>query len=367
LFRFLSERNIIQLKVFYTWSQSEQGNIFDPGFGIEKKWDIPLLEGYDHCFVHNTSSEPGSHHFSGIKNPSLNDTVKVYQPDAVLVYGWSFHSHLNAMRYFKEKVPVYFRGDSTLLDEPGGWTLKKAARRLALRWIYRHTDKVFYAGQNNRQYFLEHGLKEDQLIFLPHAIDNNRFASPDETEIDFRASLNIPGDAICIVFAGKLEPKKDPRLLVECFLSLNMPGTFLVIVGNGILETELKSLAKRRTDIHFLPFQNQQNMPAVYRMADLFVLPSKGPGETWGLAVNEAMASSKAILTSNKCGCSIDLVNPGVNGEVFNAADISDLRLKLQLLLEDKQRLTAMGKESRKIINGWSFEKSASIIENELV
>src|ERR1700752_1695452 len=104
LFRLLAERNKIQLKVFYTWSQSESGSIFDPGFGIEKKWDIPLLDGYEHCFVPNTAADPGSHHFTGIKNPGLVNDIKEYQPDAILVYGWNFHSHLKVMRYFKGRV-----------------------------------------------------------------------------------------------------------------------------------------------------------------------------------------------------------------------------------------------------------------------
>ncbi len=43
----------------------------------------------------------------------------------------------------------------------------------------------------------------------------------------------------------------------------------------------------------FLDFQNQQKMPLVYRLCDIFVLPSMGPGETWGLAVNEAMACKR--------------------------------------------------------------------------
>ena len=47
-------------------------------------------------------------------------------------------------------------------------------------------------------------------------------------------------------------------------------------------------------------------MPDIYKTADVFVLPSQG--ETWGLSINEAMASSKAILVSDKCGAAPDLV-----------------------------------------------------------
>ena len=41
LFKLISERNKIKIKVFYTWEQSED-KIFDKIFGREIKWDIPL-------------------------------------------------------------------------------------------------------------------------------------------------------------------------------------------------------------------------------------------------------------------------------------------------------------------------------------
>jgi hypothetical protein len=74
---------------------------------------------------------------------------------------------------FQGKVPVLFRGDSTLLNEQPG--VRKKVRRIFLRWVYKHIDHALYVGTNNKQYFLTHGLKEHQLHYVPHAIDNERF------------------------------------------------------------------------------------------------------------------------------------------------------------------------------------------------
>src|SRR5690606_13801950 len=115
-FRLLAERNNCTLKVFYTWSQSK-GSVKDRTFGKQITWDIPLLEGYDFEFVDNVSKKPGSHHFFGIDCPSLIFKIEAFQPSAILFFGWNFKSNLLAMRHFKNKVPVWFRGDSTLLDE----------------------------------------------------------------------------------------------------------------------------------------------------------------------------------------------------------------------------------------------------------
>src|ERR1700761_2361027 len=137
VFRLLSQRGNIQIKIFYTLG-TDGTEKYDPGFGKAISWDIPLLDGYDYEWTENTSKRPGSNAFGGIINPQLINRIKNWQPDAVLVYGWAYQSHLKVIRYFKGKVPVYFRGDSTLLNKPAG--IKSFFKSLFLRWIYSHID-----------------------------------------------------------------------------------------------------------------------------------------------------------------------------------------------------------------------------------
>ena len=42
IFQLLTTRGIVELKVFYTWSQTNSGLIYDPGFAREVKWDIQI-------------------------------------------------------------------------------------------------------------------------------------------------------------------------------------------------------------------------------------------------------------------------------------------------------------------------------------
>jgi glycosyltransferase involved in cell wall biosynthesis len=365
VFNKLSENRRINPKVFYTWPQS-QGQKYDPGFKRVIEWDIPLLDGYDYEFVDNIAPKPGSNHFNGIVNPELNHRIEAWKPDALLVIGWSYRSHLQAMRHFKSRIPVLFRGDSNLLDE--SHSLKTPLRRAALWWVYRHVDKALYVGEQNKRYFLKHGLKPSQLHFAPHAVDNARFADSTNGSLhqvaEWRDKLRIAAKDFVFLFAGKLESKKDPVALLQAFQAIGRRDVHLVFVGNGVLEDRLRSMAGNSRQIHFLPFQNQSLMPAVYRLGDVFVLPSKGPGETWGLAVNEAMASGRPVLVSDKVGCAVDLVAPGKNGYVFNAGDIGDLVGKMLLLFNNWQNLENMGCLSQQMIQPWSLESLAESIEN---
>ncbi len=369
VFKMLSARGNIKIKVFYTWGEGVLKNKFDPGFGKVIKWDIPLLEGYDFEMVENVAKNPGSHHFSGINNPNLIDMILRWEADALLVFGWSFKSHLAVLRYFHKKIPIYFRGDSTLLDNADN-LIKQSMRRFFLKWIYRHIQTAFYVGVENKKYFLKNGMRENQLVFVPHAIDNDRFSGP--TITNFRKKLNIDDSKIVLLFAGKFEHKKNPQLLLEAFINCNHKCCDLVFVGNGPIESDLHKTYDGITDedlrsrIHFLDFQNQSQMPDVYQACDVFILPSQGPGETWGLAINEAMASSKAVLVSDKCGAAKDLVQAGKNGYIFESGNIDALVKKINLLIQEKENIKLMGIYSRQIIQHWSFHSICASIEQTI-
>ncbi|RYE35697.1 MAG: glycosyltransferase family 1 protein [Sphingobacteriaceae bacterium] len=366
VFKLLSQHKILKIKVFYTLGESGK-NQYDPGFNQKISWDIPLLEGYDFQFQKNTSKKPGSDRFWGIVNPDLINEIEAWGADAVLVYGWAYRSHLKAIRHFKNKIPVFFRGDSTLLNKKN--TLKNSIKNLFLTWVYSYVDHAFYVGKNSKAYFEKFGLRNTQLSFAPHAIDNERFAVDYNSEASvLRQKLGIAPEEILILFAGKLEPVKNPDLLLDAFENLNQPKTHLLFVGNGPLEAALKAKKesiKTASQVHFLNFQNQTAMPALYQACDLFCLPSRS--ESWGLAVNEAMACGKAILVSNQVGCAANLVLEGKNGSIFQSENQADLLQKLQQLMAHKALLTQFGTASASIIQPWNFMNAVEKMQQKIL
>ncbi|HMO33457.1 MAG TPA: glycosyltransferase family 4 protein [Lacibacter sp.] len=365
MFRLLAQRGRIHVRVFYTWGQTKEGEVYDPDFQKAFRWDIPLLDGYEHEFIHNLSENPGAGHFRGIINRDLIPRIDAFQPDALLVFGWSFHSHLKAIRHYSGHLPILFRGDSNLLDEQPGFTLRKGLRRIFLRWLYRHVDTALYTGAANRAYYKKAGMADKQLVFAPHAVDNTRFTDPDgqlQQQADaWRSELGIPPGALVFLFAGKLEPKKDPLLLLDAFLGLTDSKAWLVIAGNGVLEEQLKAKAAGHPRILFTGFRNQREMPVLYRVADVFVLPSRGPGETWGLSVNEAMASGRAVIVSDRCGCAADLVHK--NGFIISAGNKSELFMALNYFFQNPQAAREMGVQGLQVVASCDIPVVASVVE----
>ena len=375
IFQTLARSSTLIARVFYTWSQTAGAAVSDPGFARAITWDIPLLEGYEYEFVQNVADRPGTDHFRGLRNPGLTKAIEAWGADAVLVFGWNLESHLEALRYFKGRIPVFFRGDSTLLDPTSWW--RAAARRVFLRWVYRHIDVAIAVGSNNKDYFRWCGIPENRIVFAPHAIDTTRFADPDGTQAEraaqWRRELGIPAQVRASVFAGKFQPKKDPLLLLEAFSRCGAPG-HLVFVGNGVLEESLRARAGVSANaishptIHFLPFQNQQAMPAVYRLGDLFALPSRGPSETWGLALNEAMASARPVIAGSKVGGARDLVTEGTTGWTFESGNLEQLTAVLTKALTcSDAALTTMGTAAKSESARWSIEAAARGIESAVL
>jgi glycosyltransferase involved in cell wall biosynthesis len=321
-------------------------------------WDIPLLEGYDWEFAPNRAADPGTHHFRGLDNPEMPARLAAWRPDALLVYGWANRTHLNVLRRFKGRVPILFRGDSTLMTGARG--LRRLARMPVLRWVYSHVDLALYPGQRNREYLRACGVGETRMAWMPHCVDNSRFsanaASLERQAAAARRELGVAEDEIAFVFAGKLVPWKAVDHLIRAFLDAPWRAArpHLIIAGSGPREDELRQLAGGHDRVHFLGFRNQTEMPLTYRLGDAFVLPSTG--ETWGLAVNEAMASARPVVVSDRVGCSPDLAADAGFARAFPAGDVASLGRTLAGLAGDRRELHHMGAKALSFIQGWSVE-----------
>lgn len=168
-------------------------------------------------------------------------------------------------------------------------------------------------------YLKEHGepgLREDQKAVWRNGVDTNRFGSEEANSkaIEFRQKFNIAEDDIVFLFSGRLTPEKGAEELLKAFTEVaqKVPNTKLVIAGafffnSNIVspfEQKLRNLASNPTvknRIIFTGFVNYEDMPAIYAMSDICVLPS-----IWDdpapLAVIESLVSGKPLITTRSGG-----------------------------------------------------------------
>lgn len=371
-FRDLAATGAVELKVFYLWDFGVEPR-FDRQFGRPIQWDIPLLDGYEHEFVANRSPDPGTHHFDGLRNPDLVERLQDWRPDAILLFGYLFRSHFGVMFSRRLRgIPMLLRGDSHELFRPPG------PRSVLKRWgrsaLFRRFDAFLAVGAANAEYFRRARVPESKIHFAPHCVDNERFqgAAPEAIREagEWRRQMGISENSPVVLFAGKFEDKKRPLDLVKAFgVALERlrqdagPQASLLLVGSGDLEGRLRAAAGDHLNraVFMAPFQNQSRMPRVYAACDVFALPSYGSGETWGLAVNEAMNLGKPAIVSSHVGCGPDLVIPGETGWIFPAGDIDALADALvQTIAMDGPLREKMGAEARRRVSAYSYDAATA-------
>lgn len=350
IYKGLSRYDNYEIKVFYTWGNSSIHK-FEREFNKDVKWDIPLLDGYNYEFCTNISKDKGTHHFNGINAIDLNEKVEAYNPDLVCIIGWNYKSHLEFINKYSGIYKIALRGDSHLLDKTN--FIKQWIKDIYISRVFKKIDYFFYVGTNNKEYFRHYGAKDNQLYYINHSIENHRFSNLDIDNVnELKSKYTIKDCDRVFLFVGKLEEKKGVKLLIDAFSSLNQDDVKLIIVGDG---SERKHIyASKNKNIIFAGFINQKSIPNYYKLAQVLVIPSIGPNETWGLVINEAMANGLAIIASDKVGAAKDLISG--NGIIVPANDRQSLFNAMRDIFE--YSIQDMSMRSLDIIKDHTLNKS---------
>ncbi len=420
VYKILAQSKDIDLTVYF-YSNFGLGKHFDPQFKTEidfQKEDI--LEGYKYVFLKNLSKVRNFKFFDFI-NYEIPKIIWREKPDYVLVNSWAYFSDwLVVLACLFSKTKLCLRSENPLRHEFKKPKWKIFIKKIILGFLFKRVNLFFYIGEENKKFLKFYGVDENKMIFTPYAVDNDYFQKEYEKlknkREELRKELNIPNDAIVILFVGKLIPKKRPLDLLKAyenvirnirikesnlfvnsdkFVSHSDYSIHLIFVGEGPLREELENYSKKiytnynnnsdsfvnsdkfvysdysnnsdkfglNSDygIHFAGFVSQKEISKYYTLADIFVLPSD-IGETWGLVVNEAMNFGLPIIISDMVGCGPDLVKHGENGFIFKTGDINVLSKYLLKLILSKNDLINYGLKSKEIIKEYSYQKSAENI-----
>ncbi len=311
---------------------------------------------YVSCFMHTSYRELSARK---IFNTVL-EMLHHIKPDIVFAPATPFPSGMASARYRLEN-----NTRSILMDDAWEHSDKRGT---LVRWvkknIHQNIDGAFIPDASHAEYYHKLGFQRDRLIFGVDVVDNDFFsekadASRSEGE-RVRARLNLPEKYF--LFVGRLLPIKGIGTLLEAYrryrISVSTDAWDLVFVGDGREKHKIEAAAGHLSGIHLAGTRTGEGLCQYYGLASVLILPSDT--ETWGLVVNEAMASSLPVIVSKGCGCAEALVENGKNGWTFDVHAVDMLAsLMKQCSSMSKEELGIMGKKSRDRINGWSLDTFA--------
>lgn len=327
LFRTLSKR--VDLRVYFMHKATPKDQS-EAGFDCEFDWDIDLFDGYEHVFLKNRAKKPRLNRFFGCDTPDIKEHIAKEHFDAFVVLGWHLKSYWQAVRACHHmKIPVVIRGDSKLGTHT--FPLKRALKEIYTRIMINQFDGFLTVGQKNREYLLHYGAEEERLEFSPHFVENNWFKERSELSSkqadELRATFGASKETVLLLFVGKFIRVKRPLDVVQALKRLKDKGirALGVFVGAGELEQAIRDLAAElEVQIHMAGFKNQTELPPYYGVCDLCILPS-GKNETWGLVVNESIASGTPAIVSDQVGCAPDMIEEGLTGYVCHVGNAEEM------------------------------------------
>lgn len=135
------------------------------------------------------------------------------------------------------------------------------------------------------------------------------------------------------LFVGRLVALKNVKTIIQAFKKLNDEDSVLVIIGSGEEEDDLHKEAEGASNVIFTGRLEDDELYKWYNVATAFILASYK--EPFGAVTNEALLAGCWAIISKKAGSQC-LVQPGMNGDVFEPMDVDELLNKMKYVVESQ-------------------------------
>jgi glycosyltransferase involved in cell wall biosynthesis len=285
-------------------SGADCGSFSSPSGGISRTQAFnivrhPLLSGLVHKFA--SHPEIVIEHLTNF----LPCAIQLLTKPADLIFPCNDYGGL-AMAAFVRAIkgtPILFTEHVGLMG--GGKSLTRNLRF--------HPDKLVVFSEEAAKFVSD--LQPQQAVrIIPNGVDINKF-----TPVGDRLDFGLPKPIVLCVASLKRNSHKRIELAMQAVARL--PQASLLLCGDGIDRDYFQAkgdelLGKQRFQIQSFPYEQ---MPEVYRSADIFTLPSID--EPFGLAYVEAMASGLPVVATDdamrrqivgNAGRLCDVTNPDV-------------------------------------------------------
>ncbi len=291
-------------------------------------------------------------------------------PDVIVTTG--YHDPIAHVAYtrFRSRNPgvkLVLWSESTEYDHERSLLREFLKRSVAVR----HAGAIT-AGEIHAQYLRNLGFYSNAIIVAGDSVDNAHFSTMAKASYipsAARPAMGLPERYF--LYVGRLAPEKNLFRMLRAYKEFRVLSGVsnpveMILVGDGpdrqALETEIASSGIEGVIIA----GNKQvdELPRYYANCECLILPSTR--EPWGLVVNEAMASGRPVLASQRCGSASELVLEGVTGFTFDPFDMRALSLAMYKvsIIPDLDR---MGNEAASWVGGYSVERFAAAASSLLV
>jgi phosphatidylinositol alpha 1,6-mannosyltransferase len=288
---------------------------------------------------------PGYPHIRlGLPTPTIAATLRAHGTEVVhlaspfVLGAWGLLAartlRLPTVAVYQTDVAAYARAYRVSMTEGGAWKWIKT--------VHNATSRTLAPSTESAAALHAHGV---QRVFLwRRGVDDVQF-HPRHRSTGIRRAL-APNGEVLVGFVGRLAVEKQVDLLAEVS---GRPGVRLVVVGDGPAAGTLRRALPRAA---FLGVRRGRQLARIYASLDVFA--HTGPYETFGQAVQEAMASGLPVVAP-RAGGPVDLVADGRTGYLVPPFEGAGFTAAIDELVADPGRRAAFGAAGRRAIEGRSW------------
>ncbi|MEE9433215.1 MAG: glycosyltransferase family 4 protein [Sphingorhabdus sp.] len=232
--------------------------------------------------------------------------------------------------------------------EPGGGRLRQILIPLITTNMFRlgcaACDTVIFHNRDNHDYFLEKGILRDQ--------KKGRVVGGSGVDLNHFEQLPLPqadAEKLTFLLIARIVRYKGIMEYAQAVVTLKQKYPDARFLLAGYYDKNPLSYTKVEWDFiekHVTYLGESKDVRQLYVQAHVYVLPSYGEGMP--RTVLEAMASGRAIITSDTYGCR-DTVVEGVNGHLVPIKQPEPLADAMESFLAGRSDWRAMGEESLKL------------------
>lgn len=219
--------------------------------------------------------------------------------------------------------------------------------------------KDYYAVSNAAGEWSGHfGIKSKGTLY--NAVDIDSIIEASEKKVcDYRKEYNIPQTATVITFTGRLLKIKGVYELLDAFKQIHRDDIYLFFAGDG---PELEDLKKAANDrVVFLGQIDFEHIVALLECSDIYCLPSVSEGMS--TSVLEAVATKTFVITTYNGGAK-ELITSDKYGIITKGNSVFETKSAIEKALDKDYRKKAAEKAHQKLLDGFTWKKTAEKLES---
>ena len=217
----------------------------------------------------------------------------------------------------------------------------------------------YYAVSKAAGGWSEHfGIKSKGTLYNAIDIDSVKVASQKKI-CDYRKQYNISTDATVITFTGRLLKIKGVYELLDAFKTINRDDLYLFYAGDGPEMDELKS--KANDHVFFLGKIDFDHIISLLDTSDIYCLPSVSEGMS--TSILEAVATNTFVITTYNGGAR-ELIISDEYGVITRSNTVEETKAALEKAFDEQYRKNAIEKAYQKLLDGFTWQKTAENLEN---